>query len=136
MSAGLDGPWHLRSGIHRHIKNQESDAMRKSESRSDVSAWYRIGLSISAVSLCAAYSIILFFPWLKHKLGGAEALAVVAVVICAGTIASTILMWVYAIKEKPWQPGRRSVWFTLQFVLLLGPWSLIGMVTLVLLMDL
>ena len=110
--------------------------MKEAESRSDVSAWHRFGLFISAVSLCAAYSIVLFFPWLKLRLGGAEGLAVVAVVICAGTIASTILVWAYAIKQKPWQPGRRSFWFTLQLVLLLGPWSLIGMVTLILLMDL
>lgn len=109
--------------------------MKESESRSDVSPWYRFGLFISAVSLCAAYSIGLFFPWLKLRLGGAEALAIVAVVICAGTIASTILMWVYAIKQKPWQRGRRSFWFTVQLVLILGPWSLIGIVTLIFLVN-
>lgn|GEM_PF-1571890 len=110
--------------------------MKKSESRSDVSAWYRFGLFMSGVLLCIVYAAL--FGFRSLRLSEMEALAVAGVVmwvVGVGTIASTILMWLYAIKRKPWQRGRRSFWFTLQLVLLLAPWSLIGIFTLIFLVE-
>jgi hypothetical protein len=110
--------------------------MKKPESRSDVSTWHRIGLFISGVLLCTVYATL--FGFRSLKLSGMQALAVAGVVmwiVGVGTVASTLLMWLYAIKQEPWRRGRRSFWFIAQAVLILGPWTLIGIFTLIFLAE-
>ncbi|WP_313142252.1 hypothetical protein [Stenotrophomonas sp.] len=110
--------------------------MKKPESSSGVSTWRRVGLFISGVLLCTVYATL--FGFRSLRLSGMQAAAVAGVVmwiVGVGTIASTFLMWLYAIKQEPWRRGRRSFWFILQAVLILGPWTLIGIFTLIFLVE-